>query len=135
MSVDKLADVYSGADKTITDPLDKGYSILDSFESIYDITTRNSIKLPMEDKETTYHVLRWIMREFNALRMKNNLDIRYKKIRFAEYIASIYAMKIARGIYRISDMNKWVRIRLFRTYGILGPNRCSSFLHSRGIRH
>lgn len=106
LSVDKLADVYSGADKTITDPLDKGYSILDSFESIYDITTRNSIKLPMEDKETTYHVLRWIMREFNALRMKNNLDIRYKKIRFAEYIASIYAMKIARGIYRISDMNK-----------------------------
>ena len=46
------------------------------------------------------------MREFNALRLKDNLDINYKRIRFAEYIASLYAFKIVKGIYRVSDMNK-----------------------------
>ena len=102
----RLAEIYQEEDPTAVDTLEKGYSILDSFESIYDISTRESIKLPMEDKATTYHIVRWIMREFNALRLKDNLDIGCKRIRFAEYIASLYAFKIARGIYRVSDMNK-----------------------------
>ena len=103
---ERLAAVYDEDDNVTPDTLEKGYSILDSFESIYDISTRESIRLPLEDKETTYHVIRWIMREFNALRIKDNLDLGCKRIRFAEYIASIYAFKIARGIYRVSDMNK-----------------------------
>jgi hypothetical protein len=47
-----------------------------------------------------------MLREYNMLRLKDNLDISVKRIRFAEYIATLYAMKIARGIYRIADMNK-----------------------------
>ena len=119
--VDKLVSVYEG-DDIATDPLEKGYNILDSFESIYDISTRQSIKLPEEDKSSTYHILRWIMREFNALRMKDNLDISYKKIRFAEYIASLYAFKIARGIYRVSDMNKKASIISIRKAIRTDPN-------------
>ena len=103
---ERLLQIYDSEDDTVQDVLEKGYNILESFESIYDISTRNSIKLPEEDKATTYHVVIWIMREFNALRLKDNLDISYKKIRFAEYIASLYAMKIAKGIYRVSDMAK-----------------------------
>ena len=53
-----------------------------------------------------YTVLRWMLREFNNLRTKDNLDISVKRIRFAEYVASLYVMKIARGIYRVADMNK-----------------------------
>ena len=119
---ERLVSVYDEEDDTTPDTLDKGYSILDSFESIYDISTKRSIKLPEEDKETTYHVLRWIMREFNALRLKDNLDIRCKKIRFAEYIASLYAFKIARGIYRVSDMNKKASILSIRKAIRTDPN-------------
>ena len=104
---EKILSVYAPEDgEEAQDTLEKGYSILDSFESIYDISTRDSIRLPLEDKETSYHVIRWIMREFNKLRIKDNLDIRCKKIRFATHIASLYAFKIAKGIYRVSDMNK-----------------------------
>ena len=104
---EKILSVYAPEDgEDAQDTLEKGYSILDSFESIYDISTRDSIRLPLEDKETSYHVIRWIMREFNKLRIKDNLDIRCKKIRFATHIASLYAFKIAKGIYRVSDMNK-----------------------------
>ena len=104
---EKIYQFYNPEDgNTIADPLEKGYSILSSFESIYDISTRKSVRLPEEDKATTYHIFRWIMREFNALRLKDNLDINYKRIRFAEYIASLYAFKIVKGIYRVSDMNK-----------------------------
>ena len=53
-----------------------------------------------------YAVLRWMLREYNNLRLKDNLDISVKRIRFAEYVASLYVMKIAKGIYRVADQNK-----------------------------
>lgn len=119
---ERLLAIMDPNDDTTPDTLEKGYSILDSFESIYDISTKKSIKLPESEKETTYHVLRWIMREFNALRMKDNLDISCKRIRFAEYIASLYAFKIARGIYRVSDMGKKATILSIRKAIRTDPN-------------
>lgn len=86
--------------------VEKGEQVMSSIESIYDISTKESIKLPEEDKCDTYAILRWMMREFTALKAKDNLDISTKKIRYAEYIASLYAMKISRGIYRVADLNK-----------------------------
>ena len=82
---------------------EKGYSILDSLESIYDISTRESIRLPEEDKKDIYQILIWMIREFSPLRLKDNLDLSTKRIRYSEYIAALYAMKLAKGIYRVSD--------------------------------
>lgn len=82
---------------------EKGYSILASLEFIYDKISMDDLKLDLNDKADIYRVLRWMMYEFNALRQKDNLDISTKKIRWAEYIASYYASKLAMGIYRISD--------------------------------
>lgn len=107
ISGDKFIDIFSNEDKsTVTDTLDKGNSILDSFETIYDRCTHDALKLKPEDKADMYTVLRWMLREFNNLRLKDNLDISVKRIRFAEYVASLYVMKIAKGIYRVADKNK-----------------------------
>ena len=89
--------------KDIDTIYEKGKSILGSLEFIYDKMTMKDLKLPMEDKDSIYKILRWMMYEFNALRQKDNLDISTKKVRWAEYIASLYANKLAFGIYRISD--------------------------------
>lgn len=86
--------------------VDKGDSIIKSLESIYDISTKESIKLPEEDKEDIYAILLWLVREFHHLKNRNNLDVGYKRIRYAEYIASLYAMKIVKGIYRVADHGK-----------------------------
>lgn len=84
--------------------IEKGLSILDSLECIYDNTTKESIHLPEDKKADVYCILRWMISEFSNLKIKDNLDISTKKIRYAEYIASLYAMKISNGIYRVSDM-------------------------------
>ena len=84
--------------------IDKGKSVIDSVEFIYDISTMEDLKLPMEDKSDIYRVLRWMMYEFNSLRQKDNLDISTKKVRWAEYIAALYAEKLFYGICHISDM-------------------------------
>ena len=119
--LDKLLAVLEG-DATVPDTIDKGYGILDSFESIYDISTKDSIRLPEEMKADTYCLIRWIIREFNYLKMKDNLDLSIKKVRFASYISTLYAMKLVRGIYRIADMNKKVSISAIKRAINTNPN-------------
>jgi len=92
----------------------KGLSLLDSLEFNYDRASKRDLKLADYDKDDIYRVLRWIIYEFNALRQKDNLDITTKKVRYAEYIASLYATKLATGIYRISDAGENATLKTIR---------------------
>lgn len=88
----------------------QGESILDSLEHVYDITTHDAIRLPEEQKADVYCIMRWIMYEFQNLRNKDNTDISTKRIRYAEYIASLYAIKLSSNINSISNLGTKVTI-------------------------
>lgn len=91
--------------------IDKGLFVLDSIDGIYDNITKRDLHLPDEDKENIYTIIRWLLREFSELRIKENVDIRTKRIRIADYISAIYAKKINQGMYRISDLGKKVTLK------------------------
>ena len=109
-----VEDVYSsrfwvfvlGSHYSSQNQYEKGLSILDSVDWIYDIKTKETIYLPEEDKKDMYHIIKWIMCEFGALKLKDNLDVGMKRVRNADYIASLYTAKLADGIYRVSDGGK-----------------------------
>ena len=92
-----LGECYSN--KTI----EKGLSVLESLESIYDIPTKEALRLPEEYKSDIYKVLIWIVREFNELRKKSNLDVGVKRKRISEYVAALYALKVSDGMFTFSD--------------------------------
>lgn len=99
-----------GGDFKSPPSIDSGISVLDSFEYIYDMTTKKLIRLPDEDKGDVYRILRWMLREFPLLKSKNNLDISIKMARMSDqYIDCIYAIKLSLGIYRISNKGESVR--------------------------
>ena len=95
--------------------VDKGIFVLDSLESIYDINTKESLHLPEENKKNIYMVLRWLVTQFPELRVKDNVDVSIKRIRISEYIAHTYAMKLTKGIHRISDMDKKVKLKQIKS--------------------
>lgn len=90
--------------------VNKGLNVLDSLESIYDIPTKEDLKLPEECKKNIYDIIIWIIREFNELRKKDNLDISTKRIRYEEYFGAIYAMKLASSLFKISDESTKLQI-------------------------
>ena len=127
-----VATIFDGVRKDVTDPnilfdqrywlenlgmtfknatVEKGLFVLDSIDGIYDNITLRDLHLPMEDKENIYCVLRWLMREFSNLRVKENTDVRTKRIRIADYVAAVYAAKLNRGIHRISDLGTRVTLK------------------------
>lgn len=109
LSSEKYLAMFAG-DPTVTDTYNKGLSILDSFENIYDISTKEDLRLVPEHKEDMYCVLRWIIQNFNALKKKDNYDVSIKRVRFGQYVAATYIFKVAKGINRVSDQNNRITV-------------------------
>lgn len=105
----------------LTDPVNKGRNILNSLELVYDIETKQEIHLPIQHKYDTYAILRWMVWEYNNLRIKDNLNILTKKLKCSEYIASIYAARLSRNIYRLSDKGKDADLKEIRKAIITNP--------------
>lgn len=91
--------------------VDKGLFVLDSVDGIYDKTTQEDLHLPEEYKETIYAAIRWVLREFGQLRIKENVDVRTKRIRIADYIAQAYGTRLNQGLYGLSDLGKRVTLK------------------------
>ena len=94
--------------------IDKGLFELDSLDGLYDRITKRDLHLPMEDKENIYTLMRWMLREFSNLRVKENVDVRTKRVRIADYVAAVYAMKLNKGLHRISSMGRRVTLAKVR---------------------
>lgn len=91
---------------------EKGLSILSSFDGIYDITSRELLHLPQQDKCDIYAYVRWIMNEFKSLVEKDNLDLNLKRVRGpGDYLAAHYALKLNNSLFRISDVGKGITIK------------------------
>lgn len=91
--------------------IDKGLARLDFIDGIYDNITKRYLHLPEEEKFDSYALIRWVIREFSALRIKENTDVRTKRIRISDCIAAVYANKLNSGLYRIFDMGSKVTLK------------------------
>lgn len=104
-----------GRHYNLATPRDKGISVLTSLEFIYDLNTREQLRLPDCEKQDIYSIFRWVLYEFGSLSRKNNLDTSIKRMRAGEYVASLYAPRLSKGgIYRLSDMGEKVDIRAIK---------------------
>lgn len=106
---DYWLEVLGAEFKTAT--VKKGIELLVSLEGIYDISTKEDIRLDEYTKRNIYSILLWIVREFSRLRVKDNLDVRFKYIRYGKYIASLYSMKLIKGLKRLSDNKNKVELK------------------------
>ena len=83
---------------------DKGKGILKFFNRLLDRNTQKILKIPEYHKTDIYAVIRWIMQNFNTLRMKDNCNLANKRLRCNEYIASLLDVKFSKNLSRIISM-------------------------------
>jgi hypothetical protein len=91
--------------------LQKGCTVLKSFESTLDINIQEQLNLPWEYKKDMFSLLEWILCEFNNLKLKDTMNITTKKLRCAEYIAAMYAKKLASNIHRLSNKGNKISLK------------------------
>lgn len=81
--------------------VEKGNDILVFVNRLMDETTKKILKLNTHNKDDVYAVLRWIMQNFNNLRLKDNLSLDNKRLRCNEYIASLLTIEFSKRLNKI----------------------------------
>lgn len=109
--ISNLGTTYKDKDS----PINKGIAVLNSLENVYDINAEEILLLPDEEKKSVYHILRWMMREFTRIKNKDNLDIGFKRARMYDICPALYAIKLSKGIYRISDEGRHVTMKQIKS--------------------
>ena len=84
-------------------------------------TTKKVLKVPEYHSEDIYALLRWMMQEFNELRLKDNCDLRNKRLRCNEYIASLLTKEFSKRLNRIISMGDKVTIDNIRELNLTVP--------------
>jgi hypothetical protein len=88
--------------KALSDFKNKGYTTLMMIERLLDNMTIRNLRLPDGYKGNVYEVLRWMIVDFDELKMKDNIDINNKRVRKNEYIVkSTLGRKINDNINRV----------------------------------
>lgn len=100
-----------GSNCSAGNTLDKGLFVLNSIDGVYDLITKDQLHLPEEQKVNIYYILRWLMREFSPLYAKDNIDVTIKRVRIGEYIAHVYAMRLAKGLQRALEAGKRITLK------------------------
>jgi hypothetical protein len=92
---------------SVKNQYNKGTSVLYNFHKVLDDITRNILRLDMRNKKTTFSIIRWMIQNFDELRLKDNQDLKNKRLRCNEYIAYYFANRLSNSLYKILNKNKY----------------------------
>lgn len=104
LTIDKIDDPKIWIKKLSNNNIEKGYNLLDSLKRLLDETTKKILKVNIYNKLDVLSVIRWMTQEFNELRMKDNMDLKNKRLRCNEYIASLLTQEFSIKLNRILSM-------------------------------
>lgn len=113
--------------------VEKGKDILVFFNRLLDETTKKILMLNDYNKEDIYSLLRWIMQNFNDLRMKDNLSLDNKRLRCNEYVASLLTQEFSKRLNRIITLGAKATMQDFQDMFKFSGEILIQKMHSSGI--
>jgi len=113
----KLGSIFT---KNNNNQFEKAETVLLSFKRILDDRTKKNLRIPDEDKEDIFALIRWMVRNFNNLMKKDNLSLLNKRLRLAEYQITPFVRKMSVNTYRILN-SKLLTMNKLKTIFKLSP--------------
>lgn len=99
----------------------KALDILTSFKRILDNSTRNNLRLKEENKKDIFAIVRWMTKNFERLITRDNMDLKYKRIRIYEYLCWDLLIKMSNSTYRLLNKNEITMKEREQLFSTLGP--------------
>jgi len=112
----KLGSIYT---KNTNNQRNKAETVLMSFKRILDERTKKNLLIAEDDKKDIYHLIRWMMNNFDSLMRKDNLSLFNKRLRLCEYIITPFVRKMSNSTYRILNSKT---INMNKLKSILKPS-------------
>ena len=102
----------------------KGKELTFSFQRLVDEITKDNLDLDYKNKGSVYNIIMWMLRNYNELKMRDNMSLDNKRLRSSEYQAAYMIKELnnrmtsftqtraqGKGI-TMTDVEKLVRCRL-----------------------
>ena len=100
---------------------EKADDIMLSFKRILDGRTKRILPLEMENKESIFHLVRWMVTKFEILKVRNNMDLENKRMRVSEYLIYDLLKKFSTITYRILNTNNVMLKEKRQLFSSLSP--------------
>lgn len=91
--------------------LEKGIETMNEFERMIDSSTFDILKLHDENKTDNYAIIRWMCQNYRELRKKDDVDLRYKRVRSSEYIIALISEDINSRVDSVITMGKRAKMK------------------------
>lgn len=122
------------AKKEAFEELGKRYRIL--FTRMQDKSSRETLRTTWHNKESIYNIIRWICQNYDKLKSKDNLDIRFKRLRCNQYIGFSINLIISDHIKKFVNTTcatKDALISKYKNFFAFKGNEVISKIHSSGL--
>lgn len=134
LTIDKIDDPTIWIKKLSTNNnIEKGRNLLDSLKRLLDETTKKILRVDISNKMDVFSVIRWMTQDFNELRMKDNMNLKNKRLRCNEYIASLLTQEFSIKLNRIMALGSKATIDNFREMFKFPGNILIMKMHSSGV--
>lgn len=116
-----------------TNNYEKGCDILNFFNRLLDETTKKILKIEGYHRQDIYTLLRWIMQEYTDLRLKDNMDLKNKRLRCNELVSALLNKYFSDRLYRIISLGEKATIDNFKEIFKFPGDILIQIMHSSGI--
>ena len=130
----KIGATKKTAKKEAYEELGNRYRIL--FTRMQDKSSRETLRTTWHNKESIYNIIRWICQNYDQLRSKDNLDIRFKRLRCNQYIGFSINLIISDHIKKFVNTTcatKDALISKYKNFFAFKGNEVISKIHSSGL--
>jgi len=101
--------------------LSKAKDILISFKRILDNSTKNTLRLKEKNKKDIFAIIRWMIKRYDVLVERDNMDLKYKRIRINEYLCYDLLIKMSTSTYRLLNKQEITMKDRQQLFSTLGP--------------
>ena len=112
---------------------EKGKDMLTFFNRLLDITSIKVLDIEPYHKRDIYSLIRWMMANYNYLRLKDNMNLYNKRLRCNEYIASLLTMEFSKRLNRVLSMGQKATMENYREIFKFSGDILLQKLHISGI--
>lgn len=133
LSYEKLNDETIWIKKLSQSNIEKGKNLLSSLRRLMDITSKKILRVDIYNKLNVLSVVRWMTEEFNENRMKDNMDLKNKRLRSFELIGTLLTQEFSSKVNRIMSLGAKATIENYMEMFKFSPDILIQKMHASGI--
>ena len=112
---------------------EKGKDMLTFFNRLLDRTSIKVLDIIPYHKRDVYSLIRWMMANYNYLRLKDNMNLYNKRLRCNEYVAALLTMEFSKRLNRVLSMGQKATMENYREIFKFSGDILLQKLHISGV--